>query len=80
MFTKGFEDYHLHKLNLTFILLCGCICNYIDCFGIENFMSKIKSIKLLLFIIFDIVDSVNRRIVIHEQVFLSFKIPDNYWP
>ena len=43
-------------------------------------MSKIKSIKLLLFIIFDSVDSVNRRIVIHEQVFLSFKIPDNYWP
>ena len=24
--------------------------------------------------------SVNRRIVIHEQVFFSYKIPDNLWP
>ena len=32
---------------LTFILL-SFICYYIDCFGTEIFMSKIKSVKLLL--------------------------------
>ena len=31
----------------TFILLCFN-CDYIDCFGTKIFMSKIKSIKLLI--------------------------------
>ena len=38
------------------------------------------SVEVTLFITVNSVGSVNRRIVIHEQVFYSFKILDNYWP